>query len=381
MQYIIITLLSIVISTVLIFLLTNRLLNIHLKIKPLVLCACCAFLINIVLPRIIIGFASVAATLGVLVIFIIAFAYSIAYYNDKFSKQKKLEDLLNQPSLIVQVSTDLQERITIENHNTDVGSIAEDGDVVKGVSSFADLVLWENPEIAATVELCDTALVTEADILGAESIEQILIKESEIIANCDSKDNIEEVVSSLESQLLTSSAIFDEIDRREVALNRDHKDQPSDLAGNKEIVQTEHVSQLATTSSLPISSDLDSLMDLAFMHKEQRNFTQALTIFRQALTLYPSSEAAPFLVMEIGTILKNNGQYDEAISAFCEARILPGLQQNEMFQLEFIKTIAYLRIVKNMLLQHHLGFIPFSDIPDHVLKEVDAEFREWRNPM
>jgi hypothetical protein len=83
--------------------------------------------------------------------------------------------------------------------------------------------------------------------------------------------------------------------------------------------------------------------------------------------------------MEIGTILKNSGQYNEAIHVFCEGRKLPGVQKNTMFDLEFIKTIAYLRIVKNILLQNRLGDISFKNIPGTVLKEIDSEFREWRN--
>jgi tetratricopeptide (TPR) repeat protein len=379
MQYIIITLLSIVMSTFLIFLLTNRLLNIRLKIKPLVLCACCAFLINIVLPRII-GFTSIAATLGILGVLIVAFAYSIAYYNDKFSKHRNLVGSLNQPSLIVQASADWQECATIENYNTNINSITEEEDVSKEVNSFTDAVFCEKSEIAATVELADVAIVTEADIdikepiqiFETESNKKIFMEENEIVSICDSKENIEKEISSL---------IFDEIDKREEVYSMEHKDQSFDSVGKNKIEQTENESQLSTNISLPISGNLDSMMDLAFLYKEQRNFKQALMIFRQALTLYPGSEAAPFLIMEIGTILKNNGQYDEAITIFCEARTLPGLQQNEMFQLEFIKTIAYLRIVKNMLLQHHLGFIPFNNIPDHVLKEIDIEFREWRNPL
>lgn len=117
MQYIIITLFSIGISTLFIYLLTNRILNIQLKIKPLILCASCALLINIVLPHIIIGFNGMAATLGILVIFIIAFSYSIAYYNDKCSIQEKHRDVLNQNPLVVQVLATQQDYITSEDHN------------------------------------------------------------------------------------------------------------------------------------------------------------------------------------------------------------------------------------------------------------------------
>lgn len=429
MQYIIITLLSIVMSTFLIYLLTNQLLNIHLRIKPLVLCACCALLINLVLPRIIIGFTSIAATLIILVIFIFAFACSIAYYNDKFSESKEIRNLLNQTSLNVQASASQQDKTAIENHNLGINNfITEDEEAFKKVefqvspeiAAISELFGSVETDVIATVEkidvskkeskeqictiednnekitncndkdattlslnsellLSDTEVVTNTDIIGLGGPK--VSKDNEITANLASKSTIEKVILSLESESVTSTTIFDEVGKRDEVLNEELQGQFSDIVEKDKLVQTQHELQLPIIMSSPTSNDLDSLMDLAFMYKEQLNFTQALTIFHQALALYPGSEVAPFLVMEIGNILKNNGQYNEAISVFCEARKLPGLQQNKMFELEFIKMIAYLRIVKNILLQHHRRFIPFNSIPDHVLKEIDAEFREWRNPM
>lgn len=420
MQYIIITLLSIVMSTFLIYLLTNQLLNIHLRIKPLVLCACCALLINIVLPRIIIGFTSIAATVLILVIFIFSFAYSIAYYNNKFSGSKEFRTLPNQTSLSVQASTNRQDKTTIENHNVGISNlIAEDEDASKKEELFdvgseiaaiveKDVIVKvekinvsdkESKEQICAIEdnnkitscnnkdktsllnsellLYDTEVMTKTDIIGLGGPRES--NDNKITVNLDSKDTIEKVISSSEFKLVKDPTIFDGVDKRDEVLNEELQTQFSDIAEKDKLVQTQHELQLPMSS--PTSNDLDSLMDLAFMYKEQRNFTQALTIFHQALALYPGSEVTPFLVMEIGNILKNNGQYNEAINVFCEARKLPGLQQNKTFESEFIKMIAYLRIVKNVLLQHHQGFIPFNSIPDQVLKEIDAEFREWRNPI
>lgn len=427
MQYIIITLLSIGISTLFIYLLTNRILNVQLKIKPLILCASCALLINIVLPRIIIGFNGMAATLGI-VIFIIAFAYSIAYYNAKCSMQEKHRDVLNPTPLVVQVLANQQDYITIENHNLIIGnSIEEKEEAAKGKKSLEDVVLREKQEITDILELSETVenfkvdMVEKIDITEIRDKEPIVINENnnKLMVIYDDKDaklssdfsiitdtsieeeaiassveNKEEInltavleenmpinCISLEPELLTSSTIFDAVDKRDEEFEVKFKDQFSDLVRNDEIARKDHELELPIMIVSSAPSDLESLMDFAFMQKEQRDFTQALITFRHALALYPSSEAAPFLVMEIGTILKNNGQYDEAISVFHEARKLPGLQKSESFELEFIKTIAYLRIVKNMLLHHHLNFIPINDIPDHILQEIDAEFREWRSPM
>ncbi|WP_425060973.1 tetratricopeptide repeat protein [Sporomusa carbonis] len=129
----------------------------------------------------------------------------------------------------------------------------------------------------------------------------------------------------------------------------------------------------------PESDQLDDLLDFAFMNKEQRNYGAALSAFSRALTLYPDSDAAPFLVVEVGNLLKNMGAYDEAIKVFTDGRNLSQTKQDEMLEQEFISTIAYLRIIKNILTQSRLGCVPFLEIPPHVLKEIDEEFKEWRN--
>lgn len=127
------------------------------------------------------------------------------------------------------------------------------------------------------------------------------------------------------------------------------------------------------------SEALDDLLDFAFISKESQDYTAAFNAFNRALTLYPDSEAAPFLTVEIGNILKNKGAYDEAIKVFLDGRNLSQTRQDEMMEQEFISTIAYLRITKNVLVQNRLGNIPFCEIPPHILDQIDEEFREWRN--
>ena len=128
-----------------------------------------------------------------------------------------------------------------------------------------------------------------------------------------------------------------------------------------------------------VSEQLDDLIDFAFLSKESQDYDTALKAFKKALTLYPASEAAPFMIVEIGNILKNKGNYDEAIKVFSEGRNLSQTKQDEMMEQEFISTIAYLRITKNMLLQNRLGSIPFSAIPPQVIEQINEEFREWRS--
>jgi len=129
----------------------------------------------------------------------------------------------------------------------------------------------------------------------------------------------------------------------------------------------------------PVSDSLDDLLDFAFSRKELHNYPLALDTFRQAMKLYQDSDAAPYIAIEIAALLKDKGAYDEAIMILTQSRNLPGLQHNDPLSQEFITTIAYLRIVKNILLESRMGYLPFSSIPTEVSQEIDAEFREWRN--
>jgi tetratricopeptide (TPR) repeat protein len=127
------------------------------------------------------------------------------------------------------------------------------------------------------------------------------------------------------------------------------------------------------------SEQLDDLIDFGFSSKEKKDFNTAFSVFSKALTLYPDSQAAPFLVVEIGNILKNRGDYDAAIKVFSDGRNLAQIKQDEMIEQEFISTIAYLRIIKNVLLQNHAGNVPFLKIPPEIIGQIDEEFREWRS--
>lgn len=409
MQYIIITLLAMTISAFLIFLLANRVLNIHLKIQPLILCVCCALLINIVFPRIIIGFVGVIETVGILIVLTILFAYSITYYNDRFSKQKDPSNALIQTSLVVQASTGQQGINYLASKETS-NFIQQEKQSKSSVKEF----ILEKPEIIMAAAVGVSVAETIAGVNTVGEIHSVSVPEEEdkntvledgdevitpyhnhidgMDANVSFNEEISPLVATIEVdkiedtfELASQEQVVESEEDYEIMINCNIQNDIEELDSINKFDQKVQVLELEVKDHEPqlnldsASKDLDGLLDLAFAYKEQRNFSQALSVFRQALILYPSSEAAPFLVMEIGAILKNNGQYDEAISTFCEGKRLFAVQKDNVFELEFVKTIAYLRIVKNILLQHRLGFIPFNNIPEYILKEIDAEFREWQN--
>jgi len=129
--------------------------------------------------------------------------------------------------------------------------------------------------------------------------------------------------------------------------------------------------------STPDPRSAELLMSAGFAAKDQQNFDEALDAFTRALASHPNASIVPYLIIEIGALLKSRGSYDEAISLFSDAQKLPVLMCNQLFQQELINMIAYLRITKNTLVAKGLSLVAFSQIPIAVVAEIEAEYAEW----
>jgi tetratricopeptide (TPR) repeat protein len=289
LEYIAITILAITITIFIVYKLANNIFGLGLKLKPLLLCAICALLLSIVIPRIVVGFAGLAGTLGFLAVFAVLFAYFVAYY-DEAQDSQMLHSAVSVPE-----QNNVEKNIPVDLPPQIIHDVSED----------------ESHDF--------TAIVSEA----------------------------------------VSPMTF--------------------IPSNNELEDASQITQVPPSEEEPLPETLDDLLDLAFTYKEDLNFSQALKCFRKALSLYPESEAAPYLVVEIANIHRNKGAYDEAIQVLAEGRNLPGVLPNSTLAQEFTETIAYLRITRNTLLHRRLGFIPFNKIPSDVCHDIDTEFREWRN--
>ncbi|MDU4961421.1 MAG: tetratricopeptide repeat protein [Sporomusaceae bacterium] len=127
----------------------------------------------------------------------------------------------------------------------------------------------------------------------------------------------------------------------------------------------------------PSAESAEILMSAGFEAKELQRYDEALQAFASALAAQPSPSAIPYLVVEIGWLLKNQGRYDEAITLFSDACKLPAILCKYSLQQELINMIAYLRIIKNTLLAKGVGLVEFSQIPPTVIAEIDEAYTEW----
>ena len=128
----------------------------------------------------------------------------------------------------------------------------------------------------------------------------------------------------------------------------------------------------------PLPDSLDELLEYAFRHKEQKQDNQALAAFRYIRQWFPDSDAALMATIEIVTLLKDRGAYDEAIQVMGDAKTLSCVQKDPPLAEEIINTVAYLRIVKNVLLHRYHSLYPYRQIPTDARQEIDEQFREWR---
>ena len=413
MEYIIISILTISVFTYIVYMLANKLLAIQMHIKFLVLCAFCAFSISLILPRMFVGFAGLTGTLCIIILFGLISSYFIARYYQSELEKTSLERTL--------VATLMEIPETMEPDEADKLDVIQITSPISNLENIVD-TMPDPTEILETITETETEIETEVHdyfypvqyrekiwkVLTVETAVQLpLLKRLPVMVEVEVKDYLypieykEGIIAGFLEKLSTINRKEESEELVEdVIKNSEEAEVVNDLMdvkNNESNVEQQEISQSQESQSMdvsdsnlipeatvveelyPSSTDLDVLMDLAFLQKEQRKFLQALKTFRRALFLYPDNEVSPFLVIEIGTILKNTGCYNEAIQVFTEGRLLPGVINNKSLEQEFINNVAYLRIVKNVLIKSSLEFTPLSQIPSHIATEIDDEFCEWRS--
>lgn len=389
MEYTLITTIAIVITTLFVHQLANRILGIRLGIKPLALCGVCSLFLSLILPRIVVGFAGLAGTVGVLAVFAIIFAYFVAYYEDSFqgdsathaidetSMCEQLAPIISTAPPFPALAEDLgytaaSHGAVISKHEAREVPIAVAGRVPEPVAKepvVAEEPVLEEPVVEEPIieELMVEEPVTE-ELMIEELITEELMVEEPVIEELIAEEPI------IEELIMAEEPVTEELMVEEPIINNSSYNEVTEV-----VCTMNQQMPKAFEAVLPATQDLDTLLDYAFSQKENKEYEHALLAFRHILQLFPEDSAAPFITIEIGNILKLLGSYDDAIQVFVEGKTSAALHDEYQFEQEFIDTIAYLRIIKNTLIHRRLGLIPYHKIPADVLEEINAEFREWRN--
>ena len=117
---------------------------------------------------------------------------------------------------------------------------------------------------------------------------------------------------------------------------------------------------------------LDALLDIAYVSAEPAP-ERAVAAYRKALARYPQDSYMPYLIIELSTLYKRLGNYDEALHLFDEALALPIIAKNAVMVQEFRHSRRTLHAVSDMLRARGTPALPFSEVPEDVLAAADRQ--------
>lgn len=120
-------------------------------------------------------------------------------------------------------------------------------------------------------------------------------------------------------------------------------------------------------------STLDDILDHIYEVKDKSPLA-AITAYEVAIDRYPTDDYTPFLVIELATIYREQGDYQGAISTYTDALKIPIIAKNETMVLEFKKNISYLKVVLDILKANHLESVPFAKLSHELKEKIEAEF-------
>ena len=163
-------------------------------------------------------------------------------------------------------------------------------------------------------------------------------------------------------ELRTDAAYEETRERQEPSLNTTAVARPAAA-----LVQDETAEELPDT--------LDALLDMAYEAAEHAPL-RAITAYRAAFTRYPNDSYMPYLIIELSTLYKQQGDYDAALTLFDEALALPTITKNEAMVQEFERSRRSLAVVSHMLAARGTPALPFGEVPKELLAEADRRAEE-----
>ncbi len=121
---------------------------------------------------------------------------------------------------------------------------------------------------------------------------------------------------------------------------------------------------------------LDEILEFAYAAKQGGNFKLAIYSYQKALERYREDDYAPFIVVDLSSLYKEQAAYIKAIKVCEDALKLPAVVRSESARKECRENLAYLRVVQSVLLKHRALSTPFSKISRPIRAEIDAEFKK-----
>lgn len=125
----------------------------------------------------------------------------------------------------------------------------------------------------------------------------------------------------------------------------------------------------AAIAAIDAMDSLDALLDYILQTDEVPAKVYAA---RRALARYGSDSYAPFLMIELANLYKDNAAYASAIEVYAQALQNPIIADNAAMAEKFREALLYLRTVLSILKRHQATAMKFPDIPDAWMQEIEA---------
>lgn len=123
---------------------------------------------------------------------------------------------------------------------------------------------------------------------------------------------------------------------------------------------------------------LDDYLNYAGKKRAEGCVSAAILTYQQALGKFRDDSYLPFIVIELGNLYKDAGDYAEAASAYRSALRLSAVKRQPGMVAAFRENIAYLEAISRVLTRRRMANTPFSQIPPDCRSEIESVFAARR---
>ena len=382
-----ITLVVMLVSVLVIFKTTNYF-GLQLKLKPLLLCAFCAFAVNIITLSV----SSYLTFFHLVFIFsaVLLSACAVTFYNERLTLRDD-SGTLNKCTNAAGI-----EPITKEDANPAKTAFVENSTMAK--AELPPITQFEIPVVIDPVVIDPVVIdpvVIDPVVIDPVVIDPVVI--DPVVADPVVIDPV--VIDPVVIDPVVADPHITETPDEFVTVEWSQIDE-----GLVEVAPTTPENSAKTTYNLPALitvtikeqikaaiekcklaeldtslqqlTSLDSLLDYAYAQNMQHNYSIAIAAFQKALHKYSSDSYAPFIIIELGNIYKSIGSYDEALAIYAKAFTIPAVSVDNVVKENFQMNIDYLRIIKAILSKHTCLRTPFSQISQNIMQEIEMTFQD-----
>lgn len=121
---------------------------------------------------------------------------------------------------------------------------------------------------------------------------------------------------------------------------------------------------------------LEACIDKGFDAKLRGEVEEALDFFIKAIRMSPPYEVMTLLVLDISTMYKDLGRYDEAIGILDTYLAISSDKMTDSLRRDITTNIEYLRIIKELLQKANTPNLPISRVPTIIKAAADKRLEQ-----